>query len=248
MASVTKANEENRAGSPDKGDGNPLVPVTPPTGGAEADDVRALDKARQTEPRSAGLFTIYKKGQGYWTRMGTLIGAGVVIVMLAYTLYVQIPASFFGPPNVSNLEADVSKLQEELAASDRQPVPALKLPAAQVEAKQSAIRGRQAEIAQMRADRVTLGQRVGLAVSAGFLIAAGAVSLWLMNKPGNVDFLIATDSEMKKVNWTSRKELIGSSKVVILFMFLIASYLFLNDLVWGYLMWAINVLKTPPLG
>ena len=43
-----------------------------------------------------------------------------------------------------------------------------------------------------------------------------------MNKPANVDFLIATDSEMKKVNWTSRKELIGSTKVVILFMFLIA--------------------------
>ena len=43
-----------------------------------------------------------------------------------------------------------------------------------------------------------------------------------MNKPTNVDFLIATDSEMKKVNWTSRKELIGSTKVVIVFMFLIA--------------------------
>ena len=43
-----------------------------------------------------------------------------------------------------------------------------------------------------------------------------------MNKPTNVDFLIATDSEMKKVNWTSRKELIGSTKVVIIFMFLIA--------------------------
>ena len=44
----------------------------------------------------------------------------------------------------------------------------------------------------------------------------------LMNKPSNVDFLIATDSEMKKVNWTSRKELIGSTKVVIFFMFVIA--------------------------
>src|SRR3712207_7866772 len=46
--------------------------------------------------------------------------------------------------------------------------------------------------------------------------------LHLMNKPANVDFLIATDSEMKKVNWTSRRELIGSTKVVIVFMFLIA--------------------------
>ncbi len=51
-----------------------------------------------------------------------------------------------------------------------------------------------------------------------------------MNKPTNVDFLIATDSEMKKVNWTSRKELIGSTKIVILFMFFIALFLFLYDL------------------
>ena len=43
-----------------------------------------------------------------------------------------------------------------------------------------------------------------------------------MNKPSNVDFLVATDREMKKVNWTSRKDLIGSTKVVIVFMFLIA--------------------------
>ena len=27
----------------------------------------------------------------------------------------------------------------------------------------------------------------------------------VINKPTNVDFLIATDSEMKKVNWTSRR-------------------------------------------
>ncbi len=73
-----------------------------------------------------------------------------------------------------------------------------------------------------------------------------AVALRLMNKPSNVDFLIATDSEMKKVNWTSRKELIGSSKVVILFMFFIAAYLFLNDIIYGYLMYLLKVLKFPP--
>ena len=58
-----------------------------------------------------------------------------------------------------------------------------------------------------------------------------------MNKPANVDFLIATDSEMKKVNWTSRKELIGSTQVVIMFMFLIALFLFAVDEVWGWLMY-----------
>jgi preprotein translocase subunit SecE len=67
-----------------------------------------------------------------------------------------------------------------------------------------------------------------------------------MNKPANADFLIATDSEMKKVNWTSRKELIGSTKVVIVFMFLIAMLLFLFDIIFGYLFYFMGVLKSSP--
>jgi len=73
------------------------------------------------------------------------------------------------------------------------------------------------------------------------------LSWYLMNKPSNADFLIATDSEMKKVNWTSRKELIGSTKVVILFMFLIAILLFVIDILFGYLFYGITVLKSPPI-
>jgi preprotein translocase SecE subunit len=64
-----------------------------------------------------------------------------------------------------------------------------------------------------------------------------------MNKPANVDFLIATDSEMKKVNWTSRRELIGSTKVVIIFMFAIAAILFVLDLLFNTLFYAIRVLE-----
>jgi len=68
----------------------------------------------------------------------------------------------------------------------------------------------------------------------------------MMNKPTNADFLIATDSEMKKVNWTSKKELIGSTKVVIIFMFLIAFLLFAFDIVFGYIFYWLDVLKSSP--
>ena len=51
---------------------------------------------------------------------------------------------------------------------------------------------------------------------------------------------------MKKVNWTSRRELIGSTKVVIIFMFLIAFLLFAFDIVFGYLFYFLNVLKSKP--
>jgi preprotein translocase SecE subunit len=52
---------------------------------------------------------------------------------------------------------------------------------------------------------------------------------------------------MKKVNWTSRQELMGSTKVVILFMFVIAAFLFAMDLFFGYVFYLIGVLKTPPI-
>jgi preprotein translocase SecE subunit len=53
---------------------------------------------------------------------------------------------------------------------------------------------------------------------------------------------------MKKVNWTSRKELIGSTKVVIGFMFLIAFLLFGLDVIFGYFFQLLTVLKTGPFG
>jgi preprotein translocase subunit SecE len=70
----------------------------------------------------------------------------------------------------------------------------------------------------------------------------------LINKPSNAEFLIATDSEMKKVNWTSRKQLWGSTKVVIFFMLAIALMLFVVDLVFHWLFYLMDVLKFKPFG
>ena len=84
---------------------------------------------------------------------------------------------------------------------------------------------------------------VSVAIIGGLLVIYGLIVFWLMNKASNADFLIATDSEMKKVNWTSRRELIGSTKVVVIFMFLTALFLFLCDIVFIFIMRLINVLK-----
>ena len=136
----------------------------------------------------AGYFTIYKKGQGYWTRMGTVIGAAFLGVMVAFELYNQVPTFLHGSQKHD--------------------------------------------------------QAVALAVAVLFLAVYSAWAFWFTNKPTTVDFLVATDSEMKKVNWTTRKELIGSTKVVILFMFIIAIYLFVCDLLFGGFFQMIGVLKT----
>jgi preprotein translocase subunit SecE len=93
---------------------------------------------------------------------------------------------------------------------------------------------------------VYLSVSVCLGISGGVLAVFGFFFWRLMNKPSHVDFLIATDSEMKKVNWTTRKELIGSTKVVIFFVILISLVLFLLDLLFGYFFQLIKVLEFGP--
>ena len=58
------------------------------------------------------------------------------------------------------------------------------------------------------------------------------------------DFMIATEGEMKKVNWSTRREVIGSTKVVIMFTAFMATFLFLADLGFQQLFKAIGALKS----
>lgn len=58
------------------------------------------------------------------------------------------------------------------------------------------------------------------------------------------DFMIATEGEMKKVSWSSKREVIGSTKVVIVFTVLMALLLFAVDLVFQSLFQWIGVLKV----
>jgi len=135
-----------------------------------------------TSPSGGSFFTIRKKGQGYWTRMGTVGGAALIGALTVDFIYNE--------------------------------------------------RG-----------TFNLGDFGGIVASTVFFIAYAVGIFYFMNQPVSVDFLIATDSEMKKVNWTSRAELMGSTKVVILFMFVIAIFLFLADLFFAWFFRAIGVLK-----
>ncbi len=83
------------------------------------------------------------------------------------------------------------------------------------------------------------------ATIAGIIILAGTICLyWLVGvKPGTVDFLVATDGEMKKVNWSTRKEIIGSTQVVIVAAVLIAGILFVIDLAFSNFFKLIGVLE-----
>jgi preprotein translocase SecE subunit len=150
-----------------------------------------LPYARKT-PRPPGAgFRIYKPGQGYHVRVGTAIGAAVLIVAGAAYLYEQLgnlmtPGTGYYWP-------------------------------------------------------------VRYGVSVTFLFVMSVLTYWVVgvNRRAN-DFFIATEGEMKKVNWSTRREVIRSTKVVIVTVVLMAALLFVVDVLFMMFFSSIEVLQASP--
>jgi len=74
----------------------------------------------------------------------------------------------------------------------------------------------------------------------------GLLLLWfawrLVNVPTFADFLIATEAEMNKVSWTTRRRLVQDTIVVLVTVFLMAAFLFIMDIVW------VRILTHPWIG
>jgi preprotein translocase SecE subunit len=70
-----------------------------------------------------------------------------------------------------------------------------------------------------------------------------AVTLWLANRvinfPAFADFLIATEAELNKVSWTTRKRLVQDTVVVLVTMFLFTAFMFFVDIAW------VKILSSP---
>ena len=104
-------------------------------------------------------FGIYKKGQGYWTRVMSAIALGMLVLMGAVWL----------ADNLKNV--------------------------------------RIGGLEPVYTQAITFIVFLGPALSLGYYLIG--------RKPKVVDFLIATEGEMRKVNWSSRREIRGSTIVVI---------------------------------
>lgn len=166
---------------------------------APGDDKERSAEAQSATPRSGGyadkvaarqpgFFEVYKPSQGYYTRLGTGVFFGVLILWAAHFAWEQMGAF------------------------------------------QDATRP------------WTLYLRYGVPVA--LLIGLGLVLYWLacVNRRA-VDFFIATEGEMKKVSWSSRKEVIGSTKVVIGTVILMGTLLFVVDMAFLVFFRWIGVLK-----
>ncbi len=84
---------------------------------------------------------------------------------------------------------------------------------------------------------------VQIAAAAVLVVAGAWCAYWFVGRSrGAVEFLIATDAEMRKVNWSTRREILGSTYVVIGATLLVALSLFLIDYAFSEAFKAIRLL------
>ena len=121
---------------------------------------------------------IRKFGQGYWTRMMSVVGFGLVAVLGAIWIWRMLDTVSLGFPSIY-LASGVSVL---------------------------------------------------------FLAIVGAALWWFVGwNARSVDFLVATEGEMKKVNWSTKHELVGSTVVVIAVVIIISLFCWLFDFIFSTL-------------
>ena len=70
-------------------------------------------------------------------------------------------------------------------------------------------------------------------VPAGLFVGLTLLVFWLVNRAAIADFMIAAEGEMKKVSWSSRKEVAVSTFIVIWVVIITAFLLGTTDLVFN---------------
>ena len=129
---------------------------------------------------------IYKKGQGYYTRVYTAIGYALLVLWGAYWLVQQL----------NGLDVGISE------------------------------------------------QYIQAGVAIIFIGVFSYIGyLFIGKRKRSVDFLVATEGEMKKVNWSTRREVSGSTLIVIIISFFIAVLCWLFDNVFAWFFALIDVLE-----
>jgi len=67
-------------------------------------------------------------------------------------------------------------------------------------------------------------------VPSGLFVVLALLIFWLVNKPSVADFMISAEGEMKKVSWSSRKEIAVSTSIVIVVVIIMAILLGSTDI------------------
>ena len=95
-------------------------------------------------------------------------------------------------------------------------------------------------------EQLTLAQSewIQMLVPVVLLVVGGYLSFRFIGQSRSVvDFMIATEGEMKKVNWSSRREVLGATKVVIVTVIALGSVLFAVNILFMFVFESIGVLR-----
>ncbi len=131
---------------------------------------------------------IYKQGQGYWVRLMSAIGFGLLVMMGVIWLWDQLAGVRIGTLEPVYVQGGISVI---------------------------------------------------------VIAICGLIGYQLIGrKPKFIDFMIATEGEMRKVNWSTRREIFGSTILVILLTLLIAVYCKIADLAFSAFFQWVDVLQS----
>ena len=202
---------------------------------------------------------IYRSGQGYWVRVMTAVVAGVLVLSTAGWLYKQMSAvrlpikrwdiavlGATGQPTVGDtirlfagdqkFASGILEGVDPVGTTLLLRVVSLRVTDANFDPIQattitsaggfSGVTARNGVTAIQIFEQIYL--QAGVAALA-LLLGAALVYLMTAVRPGPVEFLISTDGEMKKVNWSTRRDIYRSTLVVIFASLFIASGLFVVD-------------------
>jgi preprotein translocase SecE subunit len=160
---------------------------------------------------------IYKSGQGRYVRVSTAVGVGIVLLILAWYTGLMLERHLPGGTGGAR-PAPTGQKAPAAPGSPGTPASAGAAPAPAAEAKAPPYK-----------------VYLVYGIPAVMFAALAVVAFFYMNKPVVVDFFIATESEMKKVSWSSRAELLGSTAVVLVTVFLLALFIWLADtgIIWS---------------
>ncbi|MBC8310037.1 MAG: preprotein translocase subunit SecE [Planctomycetes bacterium] len=127
--------------------------------------------------------TIYKQGQGYWVRLMSAIGFGLLVMMGVIWIWDQLSG---------------------------------------------------VQIADLESVYVQGG------FSVIIVVICGIIGFHLIGRKAKfVDFMIATEGEMRKVNWSTKREIVGSTILVIMLTLFIAVFCQIADLAFSaFFQWA----------
>ncbi|MDP7008227.1 MAG: preprotein translocase subunit SecE [Phycisphaerales bacterium] len=131
---------------------------------------------------------IYKQGQGYWVRLMSAIGFGLLSLMGVAWLWDQVNGIQIG---------------------DIEPV------------------------------------FISAAVTIIVMLFCGSLGYYLIGrKPKTVEFMISTEGEMRKVNWSTKREIVGSTILVILLTAFISVFCQIADLGFSAFFQSVDVLQS----